>query len=60
MCAAATCVVVCTDVRHAGVQVGVYTPLAADVGGPVKRLLVEPGVSVRVAGLKQVALRCVN
>ncbi|KAG2437068.1 hypothetical protein HYH02_011328 [Chlamydomonas schloesseri] len=38
-------------------NVGVYTPLAADVGGPVNRLLVEPGVSVRVAGLKQVALR---
>eukprot|EP00198_Chlamydomonas_reinhardtii_P003149 XP_001692485.1 predicted protein [Chlamydomonas reinhardtii] len=38
-------------------NVGVYTPLAADVGGPVRRLLVEAGVSVRVAGLKQVALR---
>ncbi|KAG2429832.1 hypothetical protein HXX76_010614 [Chlamydomonas incerta] len=38
-------------------NVGVYTPLAADVGGPVRRLVVEPGVSVRVAGLRHVALR---
>ncbi|KXZ42057.1 hypothetical protein GPECTOR_214g439 [Gonium pectorale] len=37
--------------------VGVYSPLAADVGGPVRRIVAEPGVTVRVSGLKRVSLR---
>ncbi|KAG2496285.1 hypothetical protein HYH03_005518 [Edaphochlamys debaryana] len=37
--------------------VAVYTPLPADVGGPVRRVVVEAGATVTIAGLRRVALR---
>lgn len=38
-------------------HVSIYSPLAADVGGAVRRVVLEPGVTVRVAGLRRVNLR---
>ncbi len=38
-------------------QVSIFTPHAADVGGPVSRVVVEAGATVRLAGLRRVALR---
>ncbi|EFJ48466.1 hypothetical protein VOLCADRAFT_90713 [Volvox carteri f. nagariensis] len=37
--------------------VSIYSPLAADVGGPVRRVVIDTGVTVRVAGLRRVSLR---
>jgi hypothetical protein len=39
------------------VQISVLSPLATDVGGPVRRVLLAAGATVRVSGLKRVELR---